>query len=359
MKVLLVTSRADVGGGPEHVSLLARELVKLGVEVHIAAPEGVYFQRFARDSRRPVFVVPHRSVNIRSLLRMRSFVRLEGFDVVHSHGRGAGLLARALRCLTPFHFVHTYHGLHLGEGVRRRVSLAYERLGRLVPCRQIFVSPSEYREADADGLVRQEDAVVIINGIEVDGVASVDPDLDAPVIAHVSRFNFHKNSEEAIEIFRRYCESLDSARLVVFGEPDDGSLADWAARSVIPENVELLGNVEDLREAMIANGISCLLSTSRWEGLPLALIEAMSIGIPVVASDVVGSQDIVDERVGRVYELGNISSGARALQEVTSRRIFSILSRAARLRAVEEWSSERMAKETLEAYQLPLSAYKG
>ena len=99
--------------------------------------------------------------------------------------------------------------------------------------------------------------------------------------------------------------------------------------------------LEDIADA------SVYLTTARWEGLPLAVLEAMSLGIPVVASDVVGNRDAVEEGVtGYLYPLGDVKIAARLVEDAA--RLDREL---VRQHHRQYFSSERMVEETLAVYR--------
>lgn len=351
MKVLLVSLRSDVGGGPEHVAVLAKGLVDRGFDVLVAAPTGGYSKEFEDRTQRPTFAMRHRTFGLSELRSLRILICSESFDVVHSHGRGAGVLLRLLRISVPFNLVHTFHGLHHGSGLRRAASLALERLFKLIPCHQIFVSRSEFQEATSDKLLRERNYSVVENGIELrEGSDWRHRTIREPVIAHVSRFNYHKNTDEALAVFDEYRHFAPAARLVVFGEPDESTLEEWQRERYVPDAVEFFGNVADLRSALIQENVSCVISSSRWEGLPLSLIEAMSVGVPVVASNVVGNSDVIDGAGGALYQLGDIHAGSIALKSILDPENHRMHSEAAVKKATARWSAQRMVDETVCAY---------
>jgi glycosyltransferase involved in cell wall biosynthesis len=95
---------------------------------------------------------------------------------------------------------------------------------------------------------------------------------------------------------------------------------------------------------MLAAG-DVVLSTSLWEGLPLVVLEAMAVGRPVVASNVVGNSDALGN-AGKVVaqeDVGGFRSAILSLREPSAR---SVLARAGQRRVAEFFTVERMLAET-------------
>jgi glycosyltransferase involved in cell wall biosynthesis len=96
----------------------------------------------------------------------------------------------------------------------------------------------------------------------------------------------------------------------------------------------------------------CFLSTSRWEGLPLAIMEAMSFGVPVVASDVPGNSDLIEHnQTGLLFNIRNPEEAAAHLlllfeNKVTWRKFSS----ASKEKIRKNFSAARMAEETGNLY---------
>jgi len=105
-------------------------------------------------------------------------------------------------------------------------------------------------------------------------------------------------------------------------------------------------------------GAGCYLSTSRWEGMPLAVLEAMAEGVPVVASDVVGNRDAVEHGItGLLFSLDDHSAAARQILALKSDgALRHTMGKAAHQAVRERFSLERMARETVKVYQEVLKA---
>ena len=99
----------------------------------------------------------------------------------------------------------------------------------------------------------------------------------------------------------------------------------------------------------------CMLTTSRWEGLPLAVLEALALGLPVVAADTPGNNDVVSATVGRLFPVQDAAIAAAQLAELAGPGgRWRELSDAAVTLVRSRYSVQRMAADTLALYRLPL-----
>jgi len=98
IKVLIISSRADYGGGPEHIykliSLLHEEVI-----FYVACPIDIpYWHRYSELlTVNNLFEIPHRKFSIKYLLALRTFTKNNKIDIIHSHGKGAGFIAGCYR----------------------------------------------------------------------------------------------------------------------------------------------------------------------------------------------------------------------------------------------------------------------
>jgi glycosyltransferase involved in cell wall biosynthesis len=131
--------------------------------------------------------------------------------------------------------------------------------------------------------------------------------------------------------------------------PDEAKLRDRVRQLGMDGMVEFLGFVDDVPRAALQASVFVLLS--RWEGLPNALLEAMAAGLPVVATRVEGSAEVVrDGETGFLVAPGDAAGAARAIAALLGdRKLRDRMGRAGRERVAADFSTERMvrANETL------------
>ena len=295
MRVLFLTVRADLGGGPEHLYQLLRHKPET-VTAFVACPKDKpYYDRFRKiTGEESIVELPHRSFSLRALLKVAAFIKTSKVDILHSHGKGAGLYARLLGLITGRPVVHTFHGLHVGtySQAKKAAYLVLERaLGRCTR-KAICVSQGEASVIQSTGLIALQKLVVIPNGIEIPNTVSR-PAWDGGTlrIVAVNRYDHQKNPDLLIDIARALVNTVDFQMEVIGTGHRIDDIQARVTREGLDQNVRLIGGVPNPREYFRSAHV--FLSTSRWEGMPLAVLEAMSEGLFVLATNVVGNADII------------------------------------------------------------------
>ena len=362
MKLLAISVRSDFGGGPEHLYRLM-EAVGAQVDVCAALPNDIpYWQRIGNLSNVSSLVeIPHRSIGISHLRSLSKIIVERDIQLLHSHGKGAGIYARALSLLTGRPCVHTFHGLHVGEygALQKQAYLCLERLMGVVTNSAISVSEGEAQKILASGIISRRKLHVIENGVIVPDLAPLrlpaGTHFDPLRVVAVSRSDVQKNAELLLPIAHILEKASKSGgpevRITVLGTGD--GLEDLRAKVAaegLSWRLELIGPHSAPREVFRTSDV--FLSTSRWEGMPLAVLEAMSEGLPVVATNVVGNRDVLRDGVGGLlYPSEDSAAGAKALLQLANPEVRNRLGAEARARVETRYSVTRMAKRTLEVYR--------
>jgi len=172
-------------------------------------------------------------------------------------------------------------------------------------------------------------------------------------VVHVTRFVFQKNTGMLIEVIEavRKAGCLEAFEFVLLGDgPGRSEFEAAVASRGLGDSVKVLGAVSD--PAAWLGGAFSFISTSRWEGLPLALLEAMAWGVPVIATDVPGNSDAVaDQETGFLYPQSEPQMAAERLVKLAQDpALWKQMVGAARQRAEEEFSVQTMANATLRLY---------
>jgi glycosyltransferase involved in cell wall biosynthesis len=323
LRVLHISGRSDHGGGPEHI-LQVMDGGLEGVEHLIACPEqGVYWERFRqRLGAERCFPLPHRRFSWRALWRLWRFARMQDIDLIHSHGTCAGVYGRLLSLALRCPVMHSFHGVPVVPSFKHSVYNLLERgFAPLTRC-AVAVSAGEADLVHERWKGYRGKLAVVPNGIEIPRkttTCALWPTAGAALrIVSFSRNNRQKHPELLIDIARHLHLHGVAFRLDAYGEGlDHPTLAATAARFGLSE-VIAFHPPTDQPEAVLATA-HLYLSTSRWEGMPLAILEAWRSGLVVVASDVVGNHDlIVDGSNGILFPPGDAIAAARSIHELTN-----------------------------------------
>lgn len=294
MNVLLITVRADLGGGPQNVNYIVEGLSSK-VNLFIACPEDkpFFLDWKAKLGGQKIFILPHRKFSFAKFFSLVFYCLANKIQVVHSHGKGAGIYSRLLKCcLFKLKVIHTFHGIHIAD-YSEIVKFFYIKIEKVLSnftnC-FINVSTGERDLCLKLELIKEKNSRVVFNGVrtpikyfELDHIEAK----EEKIILTVTRFDYQKNMHLALNIAKRVFD-LDPS--ILFYWVGDGNTRQELEEKA-PPNVVFLGFVNHPQKYYALSYL--YLSTSRWEGLPYSLIEASSYGLPIIATDVIGNNEVV------------------------------------------------------------------
>jgi glycosyltransferase involved in cell wall biosynthesis len=383
VRVIRIIARLNVGGPARHVTILDRGLGARGYDTLLvygpSGPDEGSLERLAEAL--PTYPIQDLGRRIRPTSDLRAFVRLVRLmfarqpQVIHTHTAKAGALGRVAALLynstrRKQHravVVHTFHG-HVLEGYFGRTGswltrVAERALGLITDC---VIAISESQHADLVGRFRvssSEKTVVVPLGLELDnllgmtaGQPSLRPELglasDAIVIGYVGRLVPIKDLPLLVHAFSLVAAVDDRVHLLIAGDgPARAELTALCGALGITARCHLIGWCDDLTRLYATCDLVAL--TSITEGTPVALIEAMAAGLPVVALRVGGVPDVIEDGVtGLLVSDRDPAVFARALRTLIedgpSRRK---LAQQARERARDRYSSTRLISEIDQLYR--------
>jgi glycosyltransferase involved in cell wall biosynthesis len=326
VRVLRIIDRLNVGGPARHVVTLTAGLdpgafETLLVTGRILAAEGDMMYLARRAGIDPL-VMPEMSRELTArdalvVLKLFRIMRRFRPHIVHTHKAKAGATGRLAAWLyrwttwsafrlgpRPCRVVHTYHGhvFHSYYGpLKTRLFLAVERLlARLCTDRLVVVSERQRQEICSKYRVGRPDQFEVV-ALGIDpceagasgrlraGIGATDQDL---LVGMVGRLTEVKNPFMLVDVAAELTDSVPAARFVLIG---DGHLRPALEARIhrlgLAGRVTLTGFRADVRD--LYGDLAVVALTSLNEGTPLTLIEAMSAGRPVVATEVGGVADIM------------------------------------------------------------------
>jgi len=367
LRVLEMIDKPFLGGGQMHLLALAGGLDKVRFDVAVASMPGGALETEAAKAGLLFWPVPLRKrLSGESIREIARLLRANEIDILHTHGGVAGLFGRraAARAGTSV-VVHTLHGIHYlhyrNPVLKYLLVLDERRLARRTDA-VIFVSEADFDRGERWRLVPRSRMRLIRNGVPPDPGADLEIlrrrdelraalKLAPPVVGAVSRLHRQKGVihflRAAPAILRR---RPDAKIVIVGGGPLEREVRRLAARAGLDRQVLILGERPDARDLLSLFDVFVL--PSLWEGLPLVLIEAASLGKPIVASIIDGVREVLrDGETGLLVPPAKPAELAAAVVRLLEDPdLAARLGAAARREIPPRFTLERMVGDTQNLY---------
>jgi glycosyltransferase involved in cell wall biosynthesis len=373
MRILLVVETSS-GGSGGHVIELAELLHGLGHDVHLVYSPLRMDKQFAEalQNHREIKCYPisiRRSIHpadILSTLKIRRYISQNGgFDVVHGHSSKGGALARLAAMFHPCARVYTPHAfITMNPTLSRSGLFLYgfiERLlGNFVTDAIIAVSEDERQHGIGLGLSASKIVFVQpgVRQIEAPEPAAVRARLglaeDDFCVGWVGRFAPQKAPERLIQAIAQIAPDYPKLKLIVLGDgPLEPEVRALSVELGIDDRILWL---KDLPGQEIMPSFDVFVLTSRYEGMPRVILEALSAGVPVVAMQAGGVNSAVRSGVeGFVVPPGDLAAFVDRLRLLTTDRDLRCRMKVTARKSAERFSLETMARRNLEIYRTALS----
>ena len=362
LRVLLIVTRADtIGGSHTHVATLARNLLDRGHEVLVAVgppTQGPFHELLDRNG------VPHTSIpslvrpirpwsDRRAKREIQDLIAQFRPDVVHCHSSKAGVVGRLAARSSGVPHVFTAHGWAFTDGVPRLPAMIWatvEKLvGRRCPGAVIVVSAQDKQIAVERKVLPAERMTVVHNGVaDVAEDLLADPTARPATAVMVARLDAQKDHDTLVDALAQ----LDTPELRVLCV-GDGPRTDEVRERIATaglKNVELLGLRHDI-DRILADAQFFILTT-HWEGLPLSIVEAMRAGLPTLATDVGGVDELVEDGVtGYLVPRDDPSAVAGRLRDLLDDPgLAAELGARSRTKYLSSLTVDQMVDATLDVY---------
>lgn len=279
-------------------------------------------------------------------------------DIIHSHGFRSDLLSATVSPkATTVSTLHSYHYKHhppkYGRLFGRIMAWSHiqslKRIDRPIACSQ-YVSNQVRKHSLLTEVIRNGVDRTNYQPISDSEQTEIRHKLDIPedkdVFVSVASLNEGKDPITVIEGFSDL--SLENTKLLLLG---DGPLLDRCLQKAadIP-SIELLGYQSSVKEYLQA--ADCFVSASRYEGFPMAVLEALSSGLPVCLSDIDPHREVLehDHRAGTLFPCGDVNGLVDAMEALLDGGLDE-QSSAARGIIESELNSERMSNQYQSLYR--------
>ncbi|MET4157284.1 glycosyltransferase [Agromyces sp. PvR057] len=285
---------------------------------------------------------------------LQDLVRGEPATIVHLHSTYAGVAGRLPRLGRSvgnhgrlFYSPHGYSFLR--EDHSKLARLAMLVVERVLARRGTSVLVSDSEAALARKNLRVQHPTVLINAVDTVRLGNI-ADMASrsthalPRVAMVGRVSYQKAPWRFADLARQLS---DRAEFTWFGDGDPDDLRHWLGNSPVKVTGWLDRDV--LLQELAATDL--VVFPTLWEGMPLALIESHALGVPAVASNIVGNRDVVVDGVTGVLVVDDVQLVRATVELLSNPHLRSNMGRAARTRAEANFSRARLRRECLRIYQ--------
>lgn len=358
LRVVLAIGSLDVGGAEKQIVALAEALAKMNVDVTMMLlvhrgdriqrlqANGVRVVTLLADSNKRAGLASSASATLKGLWRAFAFFRAHRPDVLHAW------MFHSYFALIPLAWVA---GVPVRIQGRRGMRAARLRLSWLSSLsflvRPITTAVTVNSRAMRDEVVSQDHfassrVFLIPNSVEIPNrLAQAGSGADTGVL--VARFVHAK----AHDVLLRALASIDDPPhlVLVGGGPLLPTIQTMAAELGVSEYVDFVGECEDASAYQESAQFAVL--CSRTEGLPNAILEAMSLGLPTVATDVGGVRELVSpEETGLLVPSEDVAALAAALSRAAHDREWRVRAGARARERAQQWDIDRVAQAYVSLY---------
>ena len=373
MKVLFVaTVRSHIG--QFHMPFI-EELKKCGCEVHGAYKDNsVDKQGLDTSALDKVFEVPfsrspYSTSNIKAYKVLEKIIAENNYDVIHCHtpmGAVVTRLAAKKARKNGTKVIYTAHGFHFYNGASKKNWLLFypveKYLAKYTDC-LITINQEDYDLAKSKDF--KTNKIYHVNGVGVDisKFHSVTPEEKAQLrneygykqddflMIYPADFCERKNQNMLFDTLKILLQTSNKFQLLLPGlEEKAQPFIEYAEQIGVFDNVHILGYRRDIDKLVGMSDVS--VSSSRQEGLPINLIEAMAIGNAIVATDVRGNNDlVVDGKNGYTVKLNDSKSMADAILKLYNSPELIEKFRTANSDMVQKYEVTSVIEEMVKIYE--------
>lgn len=345
IKVVHIITKLELGGAQQNTLFTVNSLDRdRFIPILVTGSDGMLLEDALNIKDVKVYLIPQfvRDISpINDLVALcRIFKILKSIKpaIVHTHSSKAGIIGRWAAYLAGVPIiVHSVHGFGFHESQRniiKRLFISTERLTSCITDKFIAVSRENIKKGEIFRIFNRERVRLIRSGIDISRFKDINvnkavkkrglflnPDL--PLVGMVACLKPQKAPIDFIVMADLVYRKFPLVNFIIVGDGElRGEVMEMISRLGMDDRVVLAGWRRDIPEIMKSLDIFVL--TSKWEGLPRVLLEARAAGLPIVATRVDGSQEVIIDGVnGYLLEPNDIKGMAERVITLLSNPIMA------------------------------------
>lgn len=318
IKILFVIENLFFGGGERAFAQIINGLNPEKYEIYVACFPGGLFEEQIKNRARLFKIDLSNRFNFRNISKLSRIMRENEIQIVHTQGGRGGFFARtaAKKAKVPV-IISTIampvEGFNVGL-LKKSIYMALDRISERYAHKFITVSEDLRQTLIKKHKLPPEKVVTIYNGLEVEEYRRVENAEQAlreefriprnnTLIGYIGRFTWQKGLNyfiEAIQLMQH--NNPDLADKVTFLIVGDGEERDVLKRRIAElrseERIIFAGFRKDIKR--ILSALNILVLPSLREGQPIILLEAMAVGTPIIATDIAGVRETIENKVSGI-----------------------------------------------------------
>jgi len=301
MRILYLITKSEAGGAQTHVAELCRYFSSLGHEVGVLSYPGGWLQseierNGAKFLSNKYFSNSLNPINFfKALLKTKELIYDFKPDLVHCHSSAAGVYGR-LSVRNKIRTLYTAHGWGFNIGVswwQKILAILVEKILSSYAQKIICVSQFVKDLAIKYKIAPEEKFEVVLNGVELLPEKFLDNEkLDITFVGRLAE------PKDPMLLLKAVEQIKNNFVVNIVGAGPKFSELEKYINSHNLTNVNLLGELDREKTLGVLRNSDVFVLVSKWEGLPITVLEAMSVGLPIISSDVGGVSEAVDANNG-------------------------------------------------------------
>ncbi|MGP6379010.1 glycosyltransferase family 4 protein [Yersinia bercovieri] len=329
MRVLYIITRAnEIGGAQVHVKDLCIKLLAEGHKPEVIVGESGLLVDMLKSKGINVHILPSlvRDISplkdISCIFKLRKLVKKINPDIVTLHSSKAGIIGRLSLIFSGIPVVFTVHGWSFADGVsksKKRFYILIERAVSLFTDIIITVSKQDKELALKYKVASNSKQIVIHNGISKKSIETRNT-VNSECIRLISVARFCEQKDHETLLNSLYLLKNESWHLSLVGKgPNLDKIKKLAVTLGLDNKIDFLGERTDVENLIASSDVFLLISN--WEGFPISILEGMRASLPVIASDVGGINESVENGVtGYLVKKADVLALTECIKKLISDR---------------------------------------
>lgn len=332
MKIIQFVHSLTSGGAERFVVDLSNQLAEMGHDVTICTfsdpdkdpSKGFYLPMISPKVRFHCFAI-ERDFSIAKMKLVTDYFKRQNPDVIHFHHTGFTYFAPLLfqshpKVIETIHNIASKAGVKANQKWMTKFLYNHERIIPVTISQTCFDSYVEYYGLKNARMINNGrspiSATPAIESVEAE-IDNLKVDKQTKVFLHVARCNPQKNQHLLIDSFNNLIDEGVNAILLIIGKEYDSKLG-IELRTKASKGIYFLGEKQNVEDYMLCSDFFCL--SSSYEGLPITLLEAMSIGLTPICTPVGGCPDVLtDGKTGFLSDGMTVSAYSECLKRALAK----------------------------------------